>query len=172
MFYNSDIKKAPELPATKLAPHCYEYMFYNCYLDTAMPILPATELAPYCYASMFEEVSRLSVAPELPATELVTGCYNRMFYNAAIRVVICHLKNWYAIDNRDDAPTYDWLRVMYDGAGVVYNLGGADIDIRGPHRFPIAWKVISDEDFSLTKDTAYIAYKANPSVFNTSYCNS
>ena len=43
------------------------------------PKLPATDLAPFCYEHMFSYCTELKEAPELPATKLAKGCYRSMF---------------------------------------------------------------------------------------------
>ena len=69
------------LPATTLAPNCYQAMFYDCSGLTTAPALPATILAEMCYQNMFRNCYSLTTAPELPATTLATNCYRDMFYN-------------------------------------------------------------------------------------------
>ena len=76
----SVLTTAPELPATKLAEHCYASMFSGCTSLTSAPKLPATELENYCYSSMFSGCTSLTSAPELPATKLAENCYSNMFY--------------------------------------------------------------------------------------------
>ena len=83
MFSNCiNLVKVPELPATKLADHCYEYMFNGCKSLTTIPsnLLPATKLIGSCYNSMFYSCTSLITIPNLPATTLSTNCYNSMFY--------------------------------------------------------------------------------------------
>ena len=77
---NTQLTSAPELPATTLANHCYEKMFYGCTSLATAPVLPATTLAPSCYLSMFNGCSELITAPELPATTLAERCYDAMFW--------------------------------------------------------------------------------------------
>ena len=81
MFYGcSSIERAPQLPATVMAPSCYQSMFEECSSLTAAPELPATTLADRCYYSMFEQCTLLTTAPEiLPATTLAKECYSHMF---------------------------------------------------------------------------------------------
>ena len=83
LFYNcTNIVNVSEnfLPATTLADHCYNNMFYGCTSLTVAPsILPATTLAVRCYNSMFQKCTSLTTAPELPATTLVNLCYYNMF---------------------------------------------------------------------------------------------
>ena len=78
----SVLTTAPELPATKLAEHCYASMFSGCTSLTSAPELKATTLANYCYGSMFAGCTSLEKAPELPATTLAkaNNCYSFMFY--------------------------------------------------------------------------------------------
>ena len=84
MFYNcAALLKASELPATTLAPSCYNSMFSNCTSLTVAPILPATTLAASCYGSMFRGCTSLTAAPQLPVTTLATSCYSYMFYGCA-----------------------------------------------------------------------------------------
>ena len=74
------------LPATSLAPYCYQYMFNGCTSLTSIPtnLLPATNLnatrdARYCYYYMFKGCTSLTNVPNLPATELAQFCYAAMF---------------------------------------------------------------------------------------------
>ena len=75
----SVLTTAPELPATKLAEHCYHSMFSGCTSLTSAPKLSAIELAKYCYQAMFYGCTSLTSAPELKATTLAYGCYFSMF---------------------------------------------------------------------------------------------
>ena len=63
------------LPATELAPDCYDQMFMNCTHLTTAPVLPATKLVEKCYYRMFYNCTALTAAPELPATKLAAECY-------------------------------------------------------------------------------------------------
>ena len=47
-----------ELPATVLAPHCYERMFYDNHIDL-VPNLPADKLVDSCYREMFGECNMI-----------------------------------------------------------------------------------------------------------------
>lgn len=53
--------------------------FRGCQSLTKAPVLPATTLAPYCYDCMFAICQSLTEAPELPATTLVDRCYRNIF---------------------------------------------------------------------------------------------
>lgn len=77
---NTALVKAPLLPATTLAPYCYNSMFLFCSNLTTPPALPATNLAQYCYNNLFNQCG-LTTAPALPATTLAQYCYQRMFKN-------------------------------------------------------------------------------------------
>ena len=80
MFHScKSLINAPELPATTLANYCYQYMFYGCTNLTTAPTLPSTTLAGACYEGMFQGCTKLTTAPALPATTLKTYCYNSMF---------------------------------------------------------------------------------------------
>ena len=69
----------PSLPATTLAPYCYQNMFYSCTSLTSAPQLPVTTLAEFCYQNMFQGCTSLTSAPQLPATTLSPACYRNMF---------------------------------------------------------------------------------------------
>lgn len=80
MFYEcTSLTQAPKLPGIFLSYSCYQKMFYGCSSLTSAPELPATTLKDYCYCSMFRGCSSLPQAPELPATSLAYGCYWSMF---------------------------------------------------------------------------------------------
>ena len=81
LFYNcTQLKKAPELPATTVGISSYNQMFYGCKNLTTAPDLPATTLEYMCYNQMFYGCTSLTTAPDLPATTLATMCYYQMFY--------------------------------------------------------------------------------------------
>ena len=77
----TNLTAAPELPATTLENSCYRGMFWSCTKLTSAPELPATTLANYCYYGMFEKCTNLTAAPELPATTLENSCYRDMFWS-------------------------------------------------------------------------------------------
>ena len=84
MMMQSGIERAPELPAMKLAQHCYEFMFMECQnLKTGPSVLPATELVTWCYTGMFQRCEKLEQAPVLPATVMKNNCYSHMFNGCA-----------------------------------------------------------------------------------------
>ena len=99
-----NITRAPELPATTLADWCYCMMFSGTGITTA-PALPATTLAESCYADMFMNCTNLTTAPDLPAATLVLGCYSSMFGGCtSLNYVKC-----LATDISADYCTSDWL---------------------------------------------------------------
>ena len=51
--------------------------------DASGLLLPATTLAPRCYQFMFDGCSALTAAPELPAPTLANSCYYYMFYDCS-----------------------------------------------------------------------------------------
>lgn len=80
MFYYCEmLTKAPELKAEKLEDYCYRSMFYYCKSLTKAPELKAETLTRYCYGSMFSGCSSLTKAPDLKAKELKDNCYASMF---------------------------------------------------------------------------------------------
>lgn len=81
LFYQSTNLKNVDnlvLPATTLAPHCYQTMFRGTSI-TSTPKLPAMTLADSCYKNMFIKCTSLTTACELPATTLASQCYRGMF---------------------------------------------------------------------------------------------
>mgnify|MGYP003486237703 FL=1 len=58
--------------------YAFDHLFWYCTSLTKAPVLPATTLADHCYSNMFQGTS-LTKAPELPATTLVSNCYSNMF---------------------------------------------------------------------------------------------
>jgi len=70
------------LPATSLAPSCYNGLFIECTNLTRAPELPATDLTgcDRCYMDMFEGCRSLIATPALPATKLSKFCYAGIFH--------------------------------------------------------------------------------------------
>jgi len=64
----TSLSTAPELPATTLAPSCYDYMFEGCTSLTVAPELPATSLALLCYDGMFSGCTKLNYVKALFTT--------------------------------------------------------------------------------------------------------
>lgn len=67
------------LPATKLASHCYQSMFFGCSSLTKAPDLKAKTLKDFCYASMFNGCEKLTEAPEIAAETVARYCCQSMF---------------------------------------------------------------------------------------------
>ena len=91
---NEELKNADNLvaPATKLAPYCYDGMFYGTGLVSVNPdLLPATDLSVTneggegngCYCGMFFGCDSLVNSPILPAEILQKNCYSNMFYGCS-----------------------------------------------------------------------------------------
>jgi len=82
MFGNCrQLTELPELGTTTLATGCYGYMFCNCSGITSVPenYLPIENLAYLCYCGMFQGCISLVDAPNLPSKTLASNCYYRMF---------------------------------------------------------------------------------------------
>ena len=81
LFYETPLVDASKLllPATILAPYCYQSLFCACDYLIGIPELPATTLAEGCYCDMFDCCTSLTTVPELPATTLAEDCYDCMF---------------------------------------------------------------------------------------------
>ena len=75
----TSLTKAPALPATSLADHCYEGMFSGCTSLTKVSELKATSLADSCYRDMFNGCTSLTKVSELKSTSLADSCYMGMF---------------------------------------------------------------------------------------------
>jgi len=106
MFYGcTSLTTAPELPAETLADNCYDRMFYDCTSLKTAPELPADELANNCYYRMFWGCTSLETAPELPATTLKYHCYSNMFRGCtSLNHITC-----YATDIAADGCTDNWV---------------------------------------------------------------
>jgi len=123
------------LPATTLAPYCYDGMFSDCTSLTEAPELPATTLATSCYAYMFNGCTLLTEAPQLPATTLATSCYKSMFQSCtALTEVIT-----YANDISAKGCLDHWLDNVAQ-SGTFYKLGTASYKT-GINGIPEGWTV-------------------------------
>ena len=122
------------LPATTLAEHCYNSMFYYCTGLTTAPTLPATTLAQNCYYGMFYSCTALTTAPVLPASTLAAGCYGAMFYGCF------NLNNvtTYADDISAGGCLNQWLGAV-SATGDLYNLGTATYATDSPSGIPTGW---------------------------------
>jgi hypothetical protein len=70
----TSLTKAPELPATSLAPYCYHFMFYGCVSLTKAPELPATKLEELCYSYMFYWCTKLNNVTMLATDVSADAC--------------------------------------------------------------------------------------------------
>ena len=84
--HNQQLRTAPSLPATTLANHCYEKMFYYCTALTQAPVLPATILELKCYSYMFYNCYALSSVTML-AIDINTEMCLEYWLNGAGRSV-------------------------------------------------------------------------------------
>ncbi len=124
------------LPATTLANHCYNSMFFDCSSLTTAPALPATTLAQSCYQQMFSYCTSLTTAPELPATTLATQCYNSMFYRcSSLNYIKC-----LATDISASDCTYNWVDNVAS-SGTFVKKSGVSWPI-GTGGIPSGWTVV------------------------------
>ncbi len=104
--------KAPDLPATKLSPFCYEEMFYGCSSLTEAPELPATSIGGGCYKRMFQGCSSLIKAPSiLPAMVLSTAYSSGNYYS-------CYYEMFMGCTSLEQAPVLPAMTLVsgcYDG---------------------------------------------------------
>ena len=141
LFYGcTSLTKAPELPATNLAEHCYESMFEYCSDSlTSAPELPATTLAERCYSQMFAQCWELRSAPELPATALAEYCYYYMFDGCtSLNYIKVGFTNWN--DQIIVDGTMYWLFGVSE-TGTFVCPTGLDTTKRGWNYIPEGWKI-------------------------------
>lgn len=127
------------LPATTLAHHCYEHMFYNCTNLITAPELPATTLSNNCYQYMFYGCSNLTTAPELPATTLVSYCYSHMFYDCSKLNYIKML----AYDTSTYGYLGNWVAGVSSTGTFVKNPNMTSLPT-GINGIPSGWTVVND----------------------------
>ena len=146
LSWNEALKTAPELPATKLANHCYNRMFMGCSSLTTAPELPATTLAEHCYDGMFSNCTSLTTAPELPATTLANSCYSQMFGNCTkINKVKVPFTSW--------GNTSGWLWSA-SATGVFECPSALDCSTRDVNHVPAGWTIVrTDSPKSITSPT-------------------
>ena len=137
MFYNcTSIVTAPELPATELYQNCYDNMFSNCInLVKAPTKLPATTLKPYCYQRMFYNCSSLERAPYLPASQLVNSCYVQMFkYCSKLSYIKAEFLNGLS------GALSDWVNGVSE-TGVYEKPVSSEFNERGGNGIPEGWTI-------------------------------
>ncbi|MBR1690570.1 MAG: exo-alpha-sialidase [Oscillibacter sp.] len=130
------LREAPELPATTLAPHCYGGMFFFCTSLVKAPDLPATTLAPSCYAGMFQGCESLTEAPALPADTLAEGCYNGMFSGCTN---LAYIKALFTT-TPGTTNTGDWVKGV-KGTGTFVKSAAATWNVSGDNGVPTGWTV-------------------------------
>ena len=79
---NTQLKTAPELPATTLAYYCYADMFSGCTSLIKAPELPAATLSVNCYSWMFAGCSKLSEITMLATDISAETCVDRWLNGA------------------------------------------------------------------------------------------
>jgi hypothetical protein len=125
------------LPATTLAPSCYESMFAGCQALATPPTLPATTLADACYKSMFAGCIAFTVTPQLPAETLVANCYEEMFSGCSnLAKVYCS-----AINNLGTGYTTNWLADVAASGLFVKNNDATAWPVDSPDGVPVGWTV-------------------------------
>ena len=92
----SSLTAVPALPATTIAPSCYQGMFNNCTSLSTVPtdLLPAQidwRTGNSCYCYMFAYCTNLRNAPELPSLSTWFYCYEQMFKDCHNLTVAPHL---------------------------------------------------------------------------------
>lgn len=171
---------APELPAKKLQPSCYNNMFNNTSI-TEPPELPATIIASNCYYAMFDGCSYLKRAPELPATALANNCYYLMLsYCTSLKQPPSKLPATNAAENcyygmfqgctslQTLPKIYLTKLANYCMNGMFYNCSKLAISTIKTGEYTIPWRfpAIGTVDSSTTSSTSW-----NNAVFNGLYNN-
>ena len=83
------------IPMKKCFSNCFKSFFDGCTNLRTAPELPATTLADQCYRNMFLNCSSLEEAPYLPAEKLATKCYQRMFTGcSSLRLIKINSKEY------------------------------------------------------------------------------
>lgn len=97
----SVLVSAPELPATKLAEHCYYYMFYGCTSLIEAPDLPAKVVPSNAYNRMFAYCTSLTQMPVISATTVNSIGMAYMFLECASlnKVTDLKIENFIDSDN-------------------------------------------------------------------------
>lgn len=143
LFQNTKCVNADNfiLPATTLAPNCYECMFKGCTYLTTAPQLLATTLSDACYNAMFRDCTSLSTAPSLLSTTLVGGCYWVMFSGCSNLNYIKML----ATDISANNCLNNWVDgVAADGVFIKNDL--ATWNATGDSGVPTGWTVVTESE--------------------------
>ena len=130
LAYDKDIKEIP-------CEYCFCHLFDVCKLLTKAPDLPATTLAPGCYFEMFHGCNRLETAPVLPATRLFDWSYAYMFQGCSnLNYVKC-----LAEDIDYSKCTYYWLDAVKSSGTFVKASGMNKWTPDSEHGIPSGWAV-------------------------------
>ena len=150
--------KAPKLPATTLAPYCYDCMFEGCTSLTEAPDLPATTLAGACYVVMFGGCTSLTKSPELSATTLNYYCYNRMFEGcSSLNEVRCKMPSTYS-SSQISSFASGWLSGV-SSTGTFYTYTSAHWP-SGASGIPTGWTRVNERDPSIDDITRPLTFKS------------
>ncbi len=159
-IYASELK----LPATELAPYCYQGMFSQCYNLMTAPELPATTLSIGCYMGMFNQCTSLQTAPVLPAETLTAVCYSEMFKN-------CSNLNYIEMQATDVSASSclsSWLSGV-SSTGTFVKSPSMHVLPNGINGIPIGWTVLPEEVIP------YVTFRADAAQtfqLSTYYLNS
>ena len=140
---------------TKNAKFCR--LFENCRVLTSAPELPATKLADHCYYNMFCNCTSLTSAPVLPATKLADECYNGMFYGCTKLSTVTMLALGSEITSKLDC-VYDWLDDAGTDPSVttrtlkVQDAAAYNALISNTFRLPDNWKIGAEGTTVQNKD--------------------
>ena len=137
-FVKSHPTRKLVLPATTLAPHCYDMMFYCAAFERA-PELPATALVDSCYYQMFRYCNFLVQAPELPATTLAPNCYHGMFSGCTS---LNYIKALFTTTPGADY-TPGWVYGVNANGTFVKN-AAATWNVTGANGIPSGWTVLTE----------------------------
>jgi len=115
----SELTEAPELPSMQLAHSCYKQMFAMCWKLAKHPSLPATTLAPCCYMYMFDACFAMTTMPALPATTLADSCYLEMASTIpALRIdTFGDGAEWMIPAEADTTGLVRWNQAMFAATG-------------------------------------------------------
>ena len=156
--YCTSLTRAPKLPATTLAPYCYDWMFEGCTSLTEAPDLPATKLAVGCYAVMFGGCTSLIKSPELSATTLSYACYIRMFEGcSSLNEVRCKMPSTYT-SSQISSFANSWLSGV-SSTGTFYTYTSAHWP-SGASGIPTGWTRVNERDPSLDDITKPLTFKS------------
>ena len=127
-----------QLPATTLAPHCYQHMFTSCKSLKTIPELPAQNLTDSCYHGMFMNCDGIDKV-KLPETYLAPYAYSNMFLGSDnLSDVTVTYK-----DDVDETNYKGWLKGVKTNGKFTYN-NTEEVDdklIRSNYYVPGSWDI-------------------------------